>query len=937
MNNLRSTLLVAVTAFVAAACGDKVTVAPITTPTSVVTSVTVAPASATLNIGDQITLTAAVNAGAGLATTVTWASSDATKASVDANGNVKGLAATPGVAVCATSTVDTGKKGCASVVVSGNAVIIPATVSIASVTVGGAGGGLNVPVNPAAVAGVIDVKLNIAPGNQTPSRVDLLFGTKVVASQGFTATQAAALRSAADEAVAAQSAFPSVVLSYNTAAFTAAGPANLNGAVTLGAKLYTTQGGATASAANATMAITLANADTYIATVATTGTTANANSAAGFRFDRGGLAISVTPIIYTGAAVGTATVFYGSAANCDASGLGQRTIALTAPAAGSTAWTATLPQTIPAGGAAVNTVNNYEFNAGLGVVCAAANATGEGITVTATNAAGNALFAAAAPAAGNTFRLDNRGPGAPTFNANPNGRQNGWINASVLTSASGAGSAATNRWMISGAADAGVGGYRAGTRVAAPSATGTVSLALAATRDTLNTIPAPTATQGSLCAVASATDLLGNESTLPASATVCNAPVVATSTGVGTGLSHQLFGVDIAAPTIAFAGGLASNARLNGASVGAEFQVTVSDTGIVGNSGMLSGSSVVGTVILRNASGASPVCFVGTVSAAGVCNPASVNAAPAYPLVPTTVVAASVTNAYYTYTAASQDAAGNQSAVVTRVVVYDNVVPALTTALFNTPLNGPSVTFNANSSDNLDLRDVTYSLTYAGGLAGPIVYPAVVLNTFNVAPLVNTNVPAGITIANFVRQVENVTANAPVTVGGQFKPTGISGNARDQGGNLSGAVATAIPGPSVTTGVSYLTAAAPLLINSWAITNAATNVSDGNVVAPVVPANALSVTLNADAFGPTATFNPPFARVDFYAVVGGNLVQIGSATTYSTVDNGAAFGRRHRYSITWTPGTSAGLGAINIYAIGVNAVGDALVSPVNANITVTNP
>jgi uncharacterized protein YjdB len=79
----RSTLLVAGAALLAA-CGDKVTVSQYTPPTpdKVVHSVSVAPATATLTVGQSITLTAAVNADAGVATTVTWSSSDAAKASV---------------------------------------------------------------------------------------------------------------------------------------------------------------------------------------------------------------------------------------------------------------------------------------------------------------------------------------------------------------------------------------------------------------------------------------------------------------------------------------------------------------------------------------------------------------------------------------------------------------------------------------------------------------------------------------------------------------------------------------------------------------------------------------------------------------------------------------------------------------------------------------
>ena len=96
-------------------------------------------------------------------------------------------------------------------------------------------------------------------------------------------------------------------------------------------------------------------------------------------------------------------------------------------------------------------------------------------------------------------------------------------------------------------------------------------------------------------------------------------------------------------------------------------------------------------------------------------------------------------------------------------------------------------------------------------------------------------------------------------------------------------------------------------------------------------------TLVADAFGPTATFAAPFTRVDFYALFGGFLVQIGTGTADITFDDGSAFGRRQRWIFSWTPGTSVGLGAISLFAIGVNASGDALVSPVNTNITVTNP
>jgi len=922
MHFSRKTILV-VGAALLAACGDKVSVTDYTPPVTPakVNSVEVSPATATLNVGQTITLTAAVNADAGLATTVTWSSSDASKASVSSAGVVTAVAATPGVAICATSTVDTGKKGCGSVVVTAPITPIGASVSIASITAAN----LNTPVNPAAVAGQIDVRLNVNPGNQTISKIVLVVGGVRTDSQTFTAAQSAALRYAADEAVAAQSTFPQVLFSVNTAKFVAATgvPTWLNGAQGVSAQLYTTQGGtATAATATAQTTLTFANANTYVLTTSNSGTTATGTN--GYKYASGNLNASIIAVIYNaGQAFNAGTITFGSA-GCDVTG--PRTIALAAGTA--PAYTATF--TNSTGASAATNFRNYQLITANG---ACPLATGEGFTVTATDNLGNQLFAAAAPAnnAANLYRMDNVAPGAPTLIQNPGARQNGWVNAAIGFTTTNASSAA-NGMVVNGAADAGIGGYTRYARTAAATG-GLVDAALAATASSSPTLPAPSTSATDYCLVISAKDALGNESALPAAGAACSAPAVASATALAA--QSTMFGVDIAPPTIAFSGGLASNGRLNGAAVGGEFQVTVLDTGTVGNSGMLSGSAVMGTIALRNATATgAATCFFG-VYASSVCGVASVNAAPAFPLVATTVMAASVTTGYYTYTAYAQDAAGNASGTVTRVTAYDAPAntPTLTTAVFTAPLSSGSVTFSATAADNFDLRDVTYNLAYAGGLVGPIVYPAVVLNTYNTT-LVNTGVSAGITIPNFVRQVEDVTGQNPITVSGAYKPNNLQGAVRDQVGNNSGAVNTVILAAQVTTGTSYTAALAPQLVNTWSISNAATAISNG-ATSPAT--NATSVTINADVFGPTATFNAPFARVDLYAVVGGQLVQVGTTTTYSTVDNGSAFGRRHRYSISWTPGSSFAVGAANLYAIGVNASGDALVTPVNANITVTNP
>jgi hypothetical protein len=971
MNFSRSMILVVGTALLAA-CGDKVTVTQYTPPATVakVYSVDVAPATATVNTGASLTFTAAVNADAGVATTVTWSAS---AGSITTAGVFTApTTASAGIAVCATSTVDTGKKGCATVVVSAPIATIPATVSIASITFGN----LNAPVNPAAVAGQIDIKLNVNPGNQTVSKIVLVVGGVRADSQTFTAAQAAALRYAGDEAVAAQTTFPQILFSINTAKFSATTgvPTWLNVAQGVSAQLYTTQGGSTSAAtATAQTTLTFANVDGYVATVATSGTTANALSATGFRYDRGGLDVTITPVIYSGRAIASATLLFGGTAPvCDASATGQRNTALTAPASGSTAWTKTgWAQTTPTGGAAANYLTNYEFSS---AACPLANPVGETVLVTAVDANGDAILSAVAPlntAAANSLRLDNRAPngGNPTFIANPNGRQNSWINGAVsLVGIRTAFSATSNSWLLNAAqTDAGQGSYVPYLRVAA-SATGTVDEARAATASAAPTLPVASLANTTYCAIATAQDALGNETTRPGAGTACGPVVVAS--GTSTALSSQLFGVDIAAPTIALlnssddASALDANGRRGAlGTVTNYFAVNVADTGTVGNSGMLTGSSVMGTVTIRN-DAASPAlthttvaaagdyCAVGTYGTGTTCLAASVQAAPAFPKVVTGAgVTGNATPGYYTYTAYARDAAGNQSGTVTRVVAFDVAgnVPALTTALFNTPLSGGSVTFNANASDNFDLRDVTYALTYAP-LAGPIVYPAVSLGTFN-ATQMYSNVAAGITIPNFIRQVEAVTAQAAgttpvllagtgVTLGAAAKPTLLNGVARDQSNQSSVVAGTIITGAQVTTGVSYGAALAPQLVRFFGITNAATNISDGTSALAAV--NPLSVTLNADAYGPTATFNQPFVRVDFYVQDAlGNLMQIGTSTSVSTVDDGSTYGRRHRFSITWTPGDMTQYtnvaGVVNLYAIGVNSVGDALVTPISNNITLTIP
>jgi hypothetical protein len=1023
MKVFRSTLVAGVAIF-AAACGDKVTVQGPTTPstTPTVNSVTVSPSNVLMNIGQSVTFTAVVDVSNGAATTVTWSPTSGPVA-VTAAGVATATAATPGVAVCATSTADANKKGCAQAVVSGNPQTIPATVSIQSITTNV--GGLNAPVNPAAVTAAIDVRVNVSPGTETVTKVVVLVGAVRADSQVFTAAQSAALRFAAEESMANQSAFPPILFSINTAKFnpTTGVPTWLNGPQTISVQLYTSAS-ATTPRATATYATALnfLNADTYVGTVATAGTTANAISSTGFRYDRGSVTVTVLPVIYTGGVVAAGTVQFGTpagvavgpagaltlATGCDASGTGQRARPLVA-VAGSTAWTATFPTTVTAPDVAANTVNNYEFSTAL---CPGANAVGEAVTVTATNTAGDAFFTAAAPTNVGTpalqIRLDNRAPAGnagqtpPGFCGNTNNRSDNWINGAVALNASQTLAACvatttSNNWLIDGSADVGVGvgvisatSYIRNLRIAALSGTGTVSLANAATASAAATLPAPSLAPTSYCAVVTAADALGNEQGLSANGSACGTLPGAVTGGAplqgaagATAGSYQ-FGVDIAAPTIAFdASSIAANARVSGATLGTSFVVVVSDTGSIGNSGMQSTFSVIGTVRTRTPA-LTTTCNLGTGAA---CANASANLT--VPPRPTPVVinvgaapgVASSTVATVGYVFANligRDVAGNETAPISRVAAHDLAgnVPSLTSALYNTPITGNTATFNANASDNFELRDIRYSIGYANGFSqgGPVTvaYAPTSLSTFPsaaagptaITSMVNSNVPVPVTITNFIRQAESISnadCSTQFTVaGGAFKPSSLNGFLRDVVNNVpaTNPVVTAIAAADVTTGVSATTIPAAVKPFNFYISNGVTGctspafaaaanaavlVSSG-AVSPA--ANPLSVTLNVDAYGPTATYNPTFVRVDIYADVNGTdvLELIGSATSFSTIDDGTPFGRRNRWSITWTPGTTSpvtgtawAMGAQGLIAVGVTAAGDGLSAIMNANITLTTP
>jgi len=1027
MRVLRSSLFVAATAIIAAACGDKVQVVGPGTGTAI-SSVVVTPNPATISVGQSVQLVAAVSASAGVTTTTVWSTSNSAIATVSQSGNVTGVASgSVGICAAASATGANTVNGCATVNVSPASTVVAAVLQIASVTVAG---NLNAPVAtpPGVMAGQVNVSVNLNPGTEKMDSVVVQLNGVTAATQVFTSGQAAALRAA--EGSADQALQSTLVFAINTAAYATAGcatqvapcgtPSFLNGPAVFTVVGYGKQGSTPGTNSVTSQAYLLGNVDGWIVAQTLGAGTNTATSAAGFVFSggvNGSVAVTAVPVAYSGLKIASATINYGTAA-CDASGSAQRSIAATAPVAPSLAWTANFTRTANAA-AAVTNVNNYEFSP---AACVAANAGGgEGATIAAalytTNTTAPVGFALGSTVP--VVRLDDRAPGTPSLVQNPRIRQNGWINGAVgiLAVNTRAPLFATNdnnNLVVAGAADAGVGGGGFQLRVAATGVGGIVDGARAAAPLTAATAVigsgalAPTLAATTDCGIWTAIDALGNESNLPAAGTVCTAPVLASNTNLAS--NTMQFGVDIAPPTIAMSasGGIAASSAgvgNTGANIGSEFQVTVLDTGTVGNSGMLGGAPVLGTVTVRTAAAnltAAQLCPVGTPGATpGLCTASSTGiAGVALPFVNTTTIAAQTIIGYYTLNAQSVDAAGNVSTnTVSRVITYNPAanVPALTASLYNTPLTGPTATFTATGSSGnttvngpttfFDLWQVGYNLAYPaaslGGItATALVYPTTTINTFNTAPEVNNNVPVTITIPGFIRQVQTQTSacNVALATTAVAKPTGLNEALQDMVANSSGNVNTVIPPASVTTGVSYVGVAAPQQIATFLLSNGVAE----NPTVPGCPAAvgantvvkvsgggtspaavATSVTLTADAFGPTATFNAPFAQVNFYVYNANTtfLELIGSTTTFSTTDDGSAQGRKQSYTFTWTPGTkmpisgtlwtaagilSAGGGqssatcavggsSAKFYAVGVSAAGDALFTPVstNGNICIT--
>ena len=312
--------------------------------------------------------------------------------------------------------------------------------------------------------------------------------------------------------------------------------------------------------------------------------------------------------------------------------------------------------------------------------------------------------------------------------------------------------------------------------------------------------------------------------------------------------------------------------------------------------------------------------------------------------------AAGPADAYYTFGGVVVNQAGGVTAETQRQILQDLTAPVNTsnTAIPPSLTGGAPATFSAAVTDNVDLKDINFAFDFVGSLG--TWYPF-----DDDAPIgdgvafdgVRTTTASGVQTVNMVRGLEAVAGGAPAGA------PGIASNVRaiveDMAGNFSVAtfnnfIAGTVPTP-VTYGAGGKAAGIGAAGTGWTMSAPAANTDlcDGSTGPDPCgtvgsPAGALtSLTLTATVTGVAGAFPNPFlsGSILFYFIdpVTGNNILLSPAVVANTAtitDTGAI------RTYTWTGTiTSADLvgqnltaanttGVISVFAIGVDAAGDAL-------------
>ena len=914
---VRSTLVGLLTLAGLTACGDKVTVPPqTTTPVgTVVHRVTVTPDNLQLKVGDKVTLAASVDADAGVTDrTVTWSSSNTAVATVDATGLVTAVAG-GNATIIAKSKADANVSGAAAVTV---AAVVNASLTVGQInqTVCVVGGACtSIPANLSNVAGQLDVTLNVDPGTQTVSGVDLIMNCggadTVVATQNL---------GSADKAPVAEESTAPVTLSFNTAAFnsTSGAVAFKNGACTIKGRVRTTAGTQTASS---TTSLTLNNADILVATTTIPNSAPAAN---GLVWRGGAVTVSAVPVMYSGATIASGTVAlmnaasaahptqYGQNGNPVAYQGAVQTQSNIAPSSGviSASFSTSTSAAGGVGGASVDSMFTQIT------------------TVSSTGNAGPAILLPTPPAigagspVGNAFvRLDNRAPDIttlPVLTMNVQNNQNNWAGSAFTFTTNSTGTAAFSSTPVIT--------FAAGTLTD----WGGVDLVKAITQSRVAGSGASFVTFSKITDLAETSSSGSYELRLQ----VCDAlNNCQNATPAG-----NTFGVDLTAPTLATLAGVKDGdiySIATGAPVHVAFSV-LDPTGAGGVSG--SGTSTNGILVkdqsLKPGSsipGSKTECSIGVDQGSGSAHTCAAGVPRPNDLVFATSDAIAAQTGEYTMVVNALDQAGNTSPALTIKYYVDLAAPTIPVQGVTIP---GSITLNTaftgfSATDNMDIKSGSGSLVFTspafqfaeGGTASPagVAFDNVLTQQSTV----------GTTLSVFYKSLTNAVGTTAT------KPSSLSINVIDAAGNQGTPMSTPLPDANI--------AALPTTLF-----NAGTNAITAFAIDSTKPAGATDDAGKPFTFYVNATplsdaTGNPLSQVCFYwlatsanqfgsGAAANDLVKLGCTGGIGTTGVGTT--RRFAYVFTQTFPAAFGPTPVSfqVFAVGNTSTLDAIIS---APVTVT--
>lgn len=989
-------LVLGVAVLGAAACEKKTEV--VTPPPPVAVTLTIAPKPVpTLIKGQTVQLVAIVAGNSNQA--ATWTSSNALVASVSPTGLVTAL--TKGVTVVtAVSAADATARDAVTIsvdtVVTGPGTTIgQPSITISSVNVSCAGIAFCTPspVNPGNVAGVIDVTLNVdIPTGVNASAVRVTLDGTEVCRQSFASGGSA---DAAIEAV------PQIInCTINTARLGPNGTALfLNGTHVLKAEVLGPTGTVIANATYQPLVFN--NVDVIAATITTSkGPAVDQNN---LSWRGGDVTVTLTPAIYSGTpntvtsvsvslSNSGAAAIEGGAVGCETTGRAlplagcpTSTVTKTATTSTNNAFSVTFPASATfAGGTGVGGIEDPAPTFTVSGLTTAGQNFGGGTTLTFNNAVlTNGTFAT-----NNQLRLDNLAPRvtflditAATLGCAPNTAcyVNGGFNTGTSASTYSSTSVTSG---FSRTVDYGV-DRQTITFAAGPSSSSLVTFTSPSTL-------AETQVANTNVLQATVVDaLLNSRSVFATDIRTC---VTASSTSVSAANQQpgspscvgvttvQKFGVDLTPPTETVSGNGNGVATAPAPGAANTFTFSASDAG-VGPSAIKQFNVKVeqitpaGTVCLTPTGG----LFAGTGSCTTAAGGVTTVAAAGNPAAATVTLPDA--SAYYRITVTAQDFAGNVSAPAVVVQLRDFVAPIAGGLSTPSSISGnTTASFSAPIQDDVELGDILPSIGFTENAVNVyLANPRRTIGTYGFDVFNNTD-PGAFTVDNFIRSIETTTAAgtptgvisrativqmdtrdvAGVQLGDVCPTVGAGDNAttqncRQRESNILNAVAFGIGGPGTETSFSSAGRAFGTGVNNQgtffgqttstgAVPPANTNVCSNNPVGANAGCNvvtATSVTLFAQANGPSQTFAAPFGRLNFYAVdpATGRAFLVCTSGAPTAVDNTVNNTRTWTYSCTWSPQTQTNIpntaGVYQTFALGVDASGRSLQSQ-NRQITLTS-